>query len=68
MIHFDFIVSDEDAYNILRALHSEECYAQEKLLELCNSNDATSCAMKVAYSRQIHYFKELAEKMHNYKV
>ncbi len=65
MIHFDFVVSDADAENIMGALQTEINHLNEMVIkELMNDNDT----MVLHLRESIKYFENLKLKMLNERV
>lgn len=65
MVHFDFIVDDIDAENIMDAVHSEMCRC---LAGVTNSMADGKTAYERAYRDKAEYYKELKAKMKNERV
>lgn len=63
MIHFDFVVDDVDAENIINCIHSEICKCHEDIMDCMVEGGKEEYI--AAYRDRIQYLKELIVKMHN---
>ena len=66
MIHFDFIVSDVDAENIMGCIQTEIVNCHMKIQKCIVANDAQKVID--AYNSRIEYLEELKTRMYNSRV
>ena len=66
MIHFDFIVSDVDAENIMGCIQTEIVNCHMKIQKCIVAEDAQKVID--AYNSRIEYLEELKTRMHNSRV
>jgi len=62
MIHFDFIVNDVDAENIINCITNEASRSDKKILDAIAAGDTT---LKEAYIKDRDYLLSLRDKMKN---
>ena len=68
MIHFDFILDDNDAELLMDCVHEEKCkMLQYASTELAKNQGKTSPEYHW-YLKQVDYLDELKKKMHNKRV
>ena len=66
MIHFDFIVSDVDAENIMGCIQTEIVNCHMKIQKCIVAEDAQKVID--AYNSRIEYLEELKTRMYNSRV
>jgi hypothetical protein len=68
MIHFDFIVSDEDASTIMSAVHHEIIACYDGMVNDVGTGTRLDPAKKVWYEGRIKYLEGLKAKMTNSRI
>lgn len=64
-VHFNFIVDDVDAENIMGLFHSEIVKCHVSIMDCVEDNNKD---LEDAYRKQIEYIESLRGKMHNERI
>lgn len=68
MIHFDFIVSDAEAEDIMGAIHDQIIKCHSNRIESWGTSGQEDPAKKAWFEGRIRYLEELKAKMTNRRV
>jgi hypothetical protein len=67
-VHFDFVLSDQDAENLMEIIHLEKCNMLTKAIEAQCSTDRSDRAKVKGLRASARYIDSLKKKMLNKRV